>query len=251
MEPALGAAGCAALAATMRRRPLLAFDFDGTLARIVARPDDARLTPAVATRLEALAARLPLAIVTGRSVSDVRGRLGFVPRYIVGSHGAEDEFDPVGSAQRIAVLDPLRIVLASRGRDVERAGVQVEDKQQSIALHYRLAPDHEAARTLIDELVAAPCTALRVFPGKMVVNVVAARAPDKGDAVSALALRCGAASVFFAGDDRNDEPVFACAGPDWFTVRVGRDDPDSRARFCVDRHEDVARLLERMLNFAP
>ena len=141
MQSALGAAGCAALAATMRQRPLLAFDFDGTLAQIVARPDDARLTPAVASRLEALAARLPLAIVTGRSVADVRGRLGFVPRYIVGSHGAEDEFDPVGSAQRISVLDPLRIVLAARRRDLERMVVQVEDKQQSIALHSRLPPD--------------------------------------------------------------------------------------------------------------
>ena len=50
MLPALGAAGRAALAATMRKRPLLAFDFDGTLAPIVARPDDARLTRAVASR---------------------------------------------------------------------------------------------------------------------------------------------------------------------------------------------------------
>ena len=99
--------------------------------------------------------------------------------------------------------------------------------------------------------MALPEAPLRVFPGRKVVNVVAAHAPDKGDAVRALALRCGAASVVFAGDDLNDEPVFACAGPDWFTVRVGRDDPDSRARFCIDRHEDVARLLECMLNFAP
>lgn len=251
MLPALGAAGRAALAATMRKRPLLAFDFDGTLAQIVARPDDARLTRAVASRLEALSARLPLAIVTGRSVADVRGRLGFVPRYIVGSHGAEDEFDPVGSARRISVLDPLRIVLASRRRDIERAGVQAEDKQQSIALHYRLAPDRDAARALIEELVAFPGAPLRIFPGKMVVNVVSAQAPDKGDAVRALALRCGAASVVFAGDDLNDEPVFVCAEPDWFTVRVGRDDPNSRARFGVDGHQDVALLLECMLSLAP
>lgn len=74
-------------------------------------------------------------------------------------------------------------------------GVQVEDKQQLIALHYRLAPDRPAARAMIEELVASPEASLRVFPGRKVVNVVAAHAPDKGDAVRALALRCGAASA--------------------------------------------------------
>ena len=49
--------GEAALAATMARRPLLAFDFDGTLAPIVARPDDARVPAAVEHRLERLAPR--------------------------------------------------------------------------------------------------------------------------------------------------------------------------------------------------
>jgi hypothetical protein len=44
-----------ALAAVLRRHPLLAFDFDGTLAPIVARPDDARLSQAVSARLKALA----------------------------------------------------------------------------------------------------------------------------------------------------------------------------------------------------
>ena len=58
----------------MRLRPLLAFDFDGTLAPIVARPDDARVPDAVSRCLAELAATLPIAIITGRSVADVRAR---------------------------------------------------------------------------------------------------------------------------------------------------------------------------------
>ena len=57
--------GEAGLAAILRKRPLLAFDFDGTLAPIVARPDDARISRRAAARLGSLAARLPVAIVTG------------------------------------------------------------------------------------------------------------------------------------------------------------------------------------------
>lgn len=70
-------AGRSALAALMRRRALLGFDFDGTLAPIVARPHDARIPRAVAAQLARLVQLLPVAIVTGRALDDVYGRLGF------------------------------------------------------------------------------------------------------------------------------------------------------------------------------
>ncbi len=82
--------GEAALARCLHQQPLLAFDFDGTLTPIVPRPDDAYLSKGVSSRLAQLSKCLPVAIVTGRSVADVRGRLGFVPRFVVGNHGAED-----------------------------------------------------------------------------------------------------------------------------------------------------------------
>ena len=239
--------GEAALAATLLRRPLLAFDFDGTLAPIVARPDDARISQAVSARLKSLAAQLPVAIVTGRAVADVRGRLGFEPRFIVGSHGAEDGQDADDSAARAGALDPVRDLLRARGADLAAAGVGVEDKGLSIALHYRLAREQARARLLILEVLAQPGLSVQVFAGKMVVNVMAPDAPDKADAVHALVARCGAASAIFAGDDVNDEPVFVSAPPDWLTVRIGRDDPASRARFFLDSPAEMAMLLERML----
>jgi trehalose 6-phosphate phosphatase len=85
----------------------------------------------------------------------------------------------------------------------------------------------------------------------MVVNVAPASAPDKADAVLALAAHSGAECVFFAGDDVNDEPVFASAPDHWLTVRIGRDDPSSRAMFFLDSHSEMGLLLQRMLELLP
>src|ERR687890_603252 len=75
MEHLFTPRGEAALDAVMRLEPLLAFDFDGTLAPIVDRPDDARVPAEVSRWLAELARRHPIAVITGRSIADVRARL--------------------------------------------------------------------------------------------------------------------------------------------------------------------------------
>ncbi|MEO6407526.1 MAG: trehalose-phosphatase [Burkholderiaceae bacterium] len=248
MQHLLTPEGDLALVALLRQHPLMAFDFDGTLAPIVARPDDARISQAVASRMRALAQRLPVAIVTGRSIADVRERLGFEPRFIVGNHGAEDDAGPDDAAALVGALDDLRRSLNRRTDDLKKTGVTVEDKGLSIALHYRLARDRVQASAMIAELLADVASSLHVFAGKMVVNVTAAQAPDKACAVRSLVDRCGAASAFFAGDDVNDEVVFVSAPAHWLTLRVGREDPACQARFCIDGQQEMAMMLERILS---
>jgi trehalose 6-phosphate phosphatase len=240
-----------ALAQAMRQLPLLAFDFDGTLAPIVARAEDARLSAAVSARLKALAERLPLAIVSGRSVADVRSRLGFEPRFVLGNHGAEDPQDPLASATRVQQLNGLRQRLRERLAALHAAGIQVEDKGASVALHYRLSRQREQALQLIGQILTPSDAAWHVFGGKMVVNVAPINAPDKAAAVHALVARCGAGCAVFAGDDVNDEPVFESAPPHWLTIRIGRGDGRSRARYFLDSPNEMAMLLERMRVLVP
>jgi trehalose 6-phosphate phosphatase len=239
--------GHAALAAVLRLAPLMAFDFDGTLAPIVARPQDVQISPEVVAPLRALAERLPVAVVTGRALADVRDRLGFTPHYLVGSHGAEDEDDPAGMAAAQNGLDGLRAVLQQQAAALAAAGVLVEDKRLSLALHYRQAPDTVAARALIDALLAPLAGGLQLFGGKMVVNAMVAGAPDKAQAVRTLLARCGARAAFFAGDDVNDEPVFEAAPAHWLTVRIGRNPPHTRARFGLDGPHEMVLLLQQVL----
>lgn len=246
MPHLFGPAGEAALAAVMRRRPLVALDFDGTLAPIVATPDLARVPLPVSARLRRLSAVLHVAIVTCRSVADVRAKLDFEPHFVLGNHGAED-----GCADRERALErglnPVRALLARHAENLARAGVTVEDKRLSLALHYRLSRKAGMARALIADLVPGDFDGVRVVPGKMVANVVHADAPDKAQALLELARRCGAGCAIFVGDDANDEPVFDAAPEGWLTVRVGRIAQHSAAGFYLDGSFDLALLLDRML----
>ncbi|HEY2560836.1 MAG TPA: trehalose-phosphatase [Caldimonas sp.] len=237
-----------ALASVMRLGPLLAFDFDGTLAPIVDHPDDAHVSAPVARCLRRLARALPIAIITGRSVADVRLRLGFEPRFVIGNHGIEDAGAGADDGAERA-LDPLRLRIVAAAASLAATGVAVEDKRYSLAFHYRLAADAGAALACIDSLLDGSAPALRRFGGKFIVNVVAAGSPDKGDALAAIVARAGADAAVFVGDDVNDEAVFERAAPPWLTIRIGRD-PLSAAMYVLESEAELVRMLERMLALA-
>ncbi|SEL18731.1 trehalose 6-phosphate phosphatase [Roseateles sp. YR242] len=241
----LGTEGRLALSRLVQDKPLLAFDFDGTLAPIVMHPDEARVPPDMVPLLAELAQRLPVVILTGRQVEDVRHRLGFKPTHIVGNHGAEDEVQGPDPAL-VQALAPFRARVAERRHQLGAAGVSIEDKSASIAIHYRLSPDPVVAREVIDELVAQLPPQVVTEHGKRVVNVLVDGAPDKGDAMQRLMAQYGCASGFYAGDDTNDEPVFERAGHDWVTARVGPRLDDSHARFFLLEQAEMAEVLRQM-----
>jgi trehalose 6-phosphate phosphatase len=246
IKPLFSEQGMQALGAALRNQPLLAFDFDGTLAPLVERPEDASVPEPLARRLARLGQLRPLAIVTGRGVADVTRRLGFPVAYIVGNHGAEERGAP--SVLDPELFQPVRHHLRAAAVLLLAAGVRVEDKQYSLALHYRQAPDPVRTQSLIDELLVGLPVAFSVVPGRMVRNIVLADAPDKGDAVAALMRRANCSLAVFVGDDINDEAVFTKAPADWLTVRVANDYPQSNAGYFLDDYTDVALLLDRMIS---
>lgn len=247
MRHIFSAAGKTFLQSVMRERPLLAFDFDGTLAPIVANPDEASVPLAVGRRLAVLVNLLPVAIVTGRSVDDVKERLDFCPAFIIGNHGAEG-WDPVAEQMLVPMFDELRVVLAVHRAKLEELGIVIEDKGLSVALHYRIARDRIAAKAFICALLAQLKSPLGVSFGKCVANVTASNAPDKGVALHRLVRQANAPAAVFLGDDSNDEPAFASAESHWLTVRIGNKVNGSRARFFLDDHAQVATFLQDMMD---
>ncbi len=191
------------------QQPVALFlDFDGTLVDIAETPD-AILVPAdLLRRLEALAARVDgrLALITGRSLSDIGGHLGRGAIRIVGSHGAE-QGDVTVPAVTLSGDTTMAIAsLAARWPDL-----LVETKPHGMAIHYRQEPHAEAAVfSVMDDI--AEREGLAVRRGKMVVELGPAQA-NKGRAVARLLDQspyAGATPVFI-GDDITDEDGFAAA----------------------------------------
>lgn len=250
VRPLLGPEGRAAIERLMRNRPLLGFDFDGTLAPIVMHPDEARISPVIARLLQQLTERLPVAVITGRQVLDVRHRLGFKPTHIIGNHGAEDEF--LGPDPRVVeTLKTFRRHARRLEPMLNEAGATVEDKGASIAIHYRLAPNPVLAREAIAELMNEMPPGIEAETGKRVVNILVKGAPDKGDAMARLTTHYGTDAAFYVGDDTNDEPVFQRAGSDWVTARVGPRLDHSHASYYLQEQAEMETVLQLMLEALP
>ena len=187
----------------------LFLDFDGTLVDIAPRPDavavDARLRALIATLMTRLDGRV--AIVSGRGAAEIDALFGGAVCSIVGSHGAELRgVEGAVMPERPAALDDVAVRFQTLADTIP--GVLVEAKPLGVGLHYRGAPDAEAAcRALAEELAAT--TGLTLQRGKMVFEL---RAPgDKGRAIGALmvAMPFAGTCPVFLGDDLTDEPGFA------------------------------------------
>jgi len=224
---------------------LLAFDFDGTLAPIVADRDAAEMRDSTRTLLDKVARLYPCAIISGRGRADVADRTDGIPmRHILGNHGMEPGADLGAFAREMSVVRP----------EIEHRlgtipGVDVEDKRYSLAVHYRRSRQKREARRAIHEAVASLSLPMRTIPGKLVVNVVPRAAAHKGDAVIALREREGVDTAVYVGDDATDEDVFELDQPGrLLSIRVGASNRSSAPYYIRDQRE-IDSLLRRLARF--
>ncbi|HEX7635635.1 MAG TPA: trehalose-phosphatase [Noviherbaspirillum sp.] len=229
---------------------LCAFDFDGTLAPIVTMPEKASLPAGIQRRLNELCSLTPTAVITGRSLPDIRERLGCEPTFVVGNHGLEGVPGWEGDAARHAQLcSEWGGVLAAVLQDHMRfdPGIRIENKTYSLSVHYRLARDHAKAQAQLAELFAGLLPGVRVMPGKCVFNLLPQDAVDKGVALERLIKACGAPGAVYVGDDVTDEDVFRRRQDNILTIRVGRDSA-SAAEFFVNHRLHVFDVLDSLIS---
>jgi trehalose 6-phosphate phosphatase len=244
---ALSPDGLARIRAFVTGKTLFAFDIDGTLAPIVDRPWDARVPTEVQQGLAALAERSPVAIITGRAVEDARPMLGFVPRYLVGNHGAEGVpgfEDASAHCARICRMWLDELSTADEAwRDVP--GIVLEDKTYTLSFHYRHAEDHGAAKRLLIGRMGKLLPAPTLFDGKLVLNVLPPGAPHKGEALRALLAQSRCDRALYVGDDTTDEAAFRLHSPAVLSVRVEHD-RESAADLYLLGQQDVVHLLHEL-----
>ena len=238
------AAGLRVLDALCFTQTLYAFDFDGTLAPIVKAPEDARASARSTALLVRLNQVAPMAIISGRSLMDMRPRLDLTPRYLIGNHGLEGLRAKNGAAS-LAKETCLqwRLKLLPLLAAATREGVVIEDKTYTLAVHYRRSRNKKSARHAIEAALAQLRPVPRIISGKQVYNVIPVGAPHKGVALSELMLLTGATSALYVGDDDTDEDVFALPDDRIVGVRVGYS-KKSQARYYIRRQSEITRVLD-------
>ncbi len=246
MSEPLSDNGWQALCAFAARAPLCLFDFDGTLAPLAPDPAAVLLPPAVRQRLQALQRYVPVGIVTGRSLADMRERLGFAPDYLIGNHGLEGvPGDRRRHGALLAACRDWKAWLAPRLAGIDPA-IWLEDKRYSLSLHYLQARDHAQAMAGLSALFSQLQPAPRVIPGKCIFSLLPGGRGDKGEAVRQLLRFTKREAALYVGDDVTDEDVFRLDEPALFTVRVGAG-VATAARWHIDNHDAIIPLLDVLL----
>jgi trehalose 6-phosphate phosphatase len=208
---------------TLALRPgdALFLDFDGTLAELGPDPDAVRLPDATLGDLQRLSDRLggALAVISGRDLRDLAAR---TPSGLwrAGGHGLEiaaphDIPPPPPPPPPPEVLAPLHALVIP--------GVRLELKGPVAALHYRAAPEAEAACLAAAAEAAAVLPGLVMQAGKMVVEVKPATA-HKGSALRRImqsAPFAGRRPVMLGDDTTDEDAIIAAEALGGIGVKIG------------------------------
>jgi len=230
-------------------RLTLCLDFDGTLAPIVEAPDDASMPERTGAALRDLTDRpaVDVAVVSGRGLGDLRGRVPVDGVALAGNHGLEiardgerwvhPEVDPTA-------LDRVRATVEERVASLP--GVRVEDKRLTATVHVRGADvGRGEVRPLVESAVADE-PAFETGVGRQVVEIRPSVEWDKGEAVQELA---AGGLTMYVGDDRTDEDAFRALGDlpgGGIGVLVG--DRPTAAEFRVHDVDGVRAFLEWLVD---
>ncbi|HYG26576.1 MAG TPA: trehalose-phosphatase [Caulobacteraceae bacterium] len=221
----------------------LFLDLDGTLAPLCQTPGEVGPDAGRNRLLGELTRRLDgrTAIVSGRTVEEVDRIVEGTVTAVAGIHGLQRRAadGALTTARPHPRLDVARGALEAMAG--ARRGLAFEDKQLSVALHYRGAPGAaEAVRELAQRVAKA--TGLALQEGHMVVEL-RTPGPNKGDAVAAFMAEApfAGARPIYIGDDLTDEDAFAAvAAAGGYGVLVG---PERRT-FASWRLDSVGDVLD-------
>lgn len=241
-----------ALTELAKNSPLvIALDFDGTMAPLVNRPEDARPLPESAALLMKLGT-LPgvlTALISGRDLASLRTVYPEPrPEVLIGSHGAERVVPPrlQTAAQQIELnaeqsqlLRQVTEILSEVSANF--VGTTLEYKPASTVLHVRQATDAIGELALAaaqQQLQSLP--GLRLLAGKAVLEASVLNA-TKGQALQWLREVTQSKAMLFVGDDVTDEDGFRSLSQKDLGVKVG-----SGSSVATQRIQSPAALPETL-----
>ncbi|HEU0273518.1 MAG TPA: trehalose-phosphatase [Candidatus Udaeobacter sp.] len=229
-------------------------DYDGTLTPIVTDPENALLSDSMKQTLRALVRHVPVSILSGRDLDDVRRRVDIDGIIYAGSHGF-DIAGPGDLRKEVATEFLAKLDLAERKlreKLAEIVGALVERKRFSIATHYRLVKESDFPRLeRVVRDVAAQHRELRGMDGKKVYEMQPDIDWDKGKAVLWLLqtfdLKHANVLPMYIGDDRTDEDAFRAIGKSGIAILVSEQPRVTAASYLLKDPMEVQQFLRGLV----
>lgn len=238
-------------------RLVLFLDFDGTMVPIAARPQHVRMSKALKGTLGRLGHRIPIAVVSGRPISDLRRVMGLRHIHYIGMHGysyATPGKPPTWLAPRPRrrIVRQWKAALEAVATKVQ--GAWVEDKGIAVALHDRQVAPQDRRRLRRQALGALQDwlreKQIRVLNGKRMIEVLPVTRCDKGTAVMRLLQQPWARSrvPVYVGDDTTDLPALELVARSGIAVQVGSIPHAPKTYLRLANSNEVEQLLREMAN---
>lgn len=213
------------------------FDLDGTLAEIKPHPDQVVIPPTILQILHRLAERNAgaLALISGRSMVELDALAKPFRFPLAGVHGAERR-DINGKTHIVHLPQAIErdISVQLHTALAKLPGAELETKGMAFALHYRQAPEHEAALQALALRITQIWPQLALQQGKCVVEIKP-KGTNKGEAIAAFMQEAPFAGRIpvFLGDDLTDETGFAVVNnAGGISVKVGNGETQAKWRLA-------------------
>ena len=238
------------------RHPVFLFDFDGTLAEIALTPDEVNFKPFTKYLIEKIAGSLPVGIISGRMLGELKKLVGINGIYYSGNHGIEIEgpglhFIEPASSESINLMAEL---LKELRHKLSLYKCLIEDKKYSISIHYRTIDPKRVNDLLFDvsRILEKPLNRkeIKILNGKKVVEVKPPVEWNKGKGVEIIMrhLKNVDTPVFF-GDDLTDEDAFETVNLlNGVSALIGNERSSTKAKFKLGSTHELAGLLARFIS---
>jgi trehalose 6-phosphate phosphatase len=226
----------------------LLLDVDGTLLDIASEPDAVKSAPSLVANLTKLDRQFDgaVAFVSGRTLENLDHIFAPLKLTAIACHGATFR-EPGG---RVLRASPIAPALKARWIAIGKIdpGITVEDKEYSLAFHYRRVPQAEPALldAMHEHIAELRELGFNLLRGKCVVEIKQA-AVNKGAGLRRLMnfRPFAGRQPIFAGDDRTDEDVFAVL-PQFGGMGISVGHRIAGAKYMVQQPRDIRHWLARL-----